>query len=58
MGTYLLGRGSDKERGEEGGRVLLNVQLFDSLEPGYKRMLSRPLHRDADTKGDFPYALL
>nr|XP_046239890.1 SWI/SNF complex subunit SMARCC2 isoform X2 [Scatophagus argus] len=29
---------------KRGGRVLLNVQLFDSLEPGYKRMLSQQLH--------------
>lgn len=30
---------------KRGGRVLLNVQLFDSLEPGYKRMLSPQLHQ-------------
>lgn len=30
---------------KRGGRVLLNVQLFDSLEPGYKRMLSQQLHQ-------------
>ena len=30
---------------KRGGRVLLNVQLFDSLEPGYKRMLSQQLQQ-------------
>ena len=31
---------------KRGGRVLLlNVQLFDSLEPGYKRMLSQQLQK-------------
>lgn len=30
---------------KRGGRVLLSVQLFDSLEPGYKRMLSQQLHQ-------------
>lgn len=30
---------------KRGGRVLLSVQLFDSLELGYKRMLSQQLHQ-------------
>lgn len=30
---------------KRGGRVLLNVQLFDSLERGYKRMLSQQMHQ-------------
>lgn len=30
---------------KRGGRVLLSVQLFDSRERGYKRMLSQQLHQ-------------
>lgn len=30
---------------KRGGRVLLSVQLFDSHEPGYKRMLSQQLQQ-------------